>query len=325
MRMIDADDRIPHYRELAARVHRYGTPIFLQITHCGRQTFSRATGLPTVAPSPLKDKLYNEDVPLELNDAEIEAIIQNFVRAIGRAKEAGCDGIQLQLCHGHLLSAFLSPHMNQRQDRWGGSTANRFRIVREILARTRERVGSYPILAKINGYERSKDGIKLAEAVRIARLLEEAGCDAIEVSCGTAEEGLLGTRGEFPFAIMAQHNHLLKRVPKLLYPVAKAVLKRSFGSPEPRHLYNLDGAAEIKRNLKIPVIVVGGIRRRADIQNIIQSRQCDFVAMCRPFIIEPALVAKFRENRQEQSRCIDCNYCLIGVEQKSLRCYYGKV
>ncbi len=325
MLMIDKDEKIPYYKKLVDRIHQYNTAIFLQITHCGRQTFSRTTGLPTVAPSAIKDKLYNEDIPRELNDSEIHEIIENFVRAIERAKEAGFDGVQLQLSHGCLLSSFLSPHMNKRKDKWGGSTENRFRIVQEIMERAREKVGNYPIITKINSYEKSKDGMKLEEAIVIAKYLEKLGCDAIEVSCGIGEEGFTVTRGDFPFDMIAKHNHLMKKVPKILYPVFKPILKHSFASPEPRYLYNVDSAMQIKKNIKIPVIVIGGIRKLEDIENIIRNEQSDFVAMAKPFIIEPTLVKKFMEGNQRQSKCIDCNYCQIGVEKSSLKCYYGKI
>jgi len=247
------------------------------------------------------------------------------VNAIERAQKAGFDGVQLQFSHGYLLSSFLSPHMNKRRDKWGGSTENRFRIIKEIMEKAREKVGAYPIIAKINGYEKSGDGLKLEEAVLIAKYLEKSGCDAIEISCGIAEEGFMALRGEFPFAMIAKHNPLMKRVPKLFYPVVKLILKHYLASPEPRYLFNVASAMEIKKNVSIPVIVVGGIRSLSDIENIIRNEQSDFVSMAKPFIIEPAIVKKFMEGKQAQSRCLDCNYCQIGIEKSSLRCYYGRI
>jgi 2,4-dienoyl-CoA reductase-like NADH-dependent reductase (Old Yellow Enzyme family) len=297
MLMIDKDERIQYYKRLVDRVHQYNTPIFLQITHCGRQTFSRITGLETVAPSAIKDKLYNEDIPKELNESEIYEIVENFVSAVDRAKKAGFDGVQLQLSHGYLLSSFLSPHMNKRKDKWGGSTENRFRIVKEIMERAREKVGDFPIISKINGYEKSKDGLKLDEAILIAKYLENLGCNAIEVSCGIAEEGFVASRGGFPFEMIAKYNHLMKKVPPMLYPLVKIVLKNRFASPEPQYLYNVNNAKKIKENVKIPVIVVGGIRKLEDIEHIINNGQSDFISMARPFIIEPDIVKRFMEGK----------------------------
>jgi 2,4-dienoyl-CoA reductase-like NADH-dependent reductase (Old Yellow Enzyme family) len=87
----------------------------------------------------------------------------------------------------------------------------------------------------------------------------------------------------------------------------------------------LPHAEEIKKHISIPVIVVGGIRKLEDIKNIIEQERCDFVSMSRPFIIEPNLVKKFKEGRQSESKCINCNYCLIGSEMHPLKCYCGRM
>jgi len=325
MLMIDRDEHIDAYKKMVTQVHKYNTPIFLQIAHCGRQTRSKITGLPTVSPSPIRDKLYNEDIPLQLSEYEIYDIINNFVVCIERSKKAGFDGVQLHMAHGYLLASFLSPHMNKRNDKWGGNTENRFRIVKEIMNLSRKRVGNYPILVKINAYERSNDGIRIEEAIKISKHLEELGCDAIEVSCGIAEDGFLISRGDFPFDILVKDNFRMKKIPKILSPLIKPVLKRSMASPKPYFLYNLDSAEEIRKHVKIPVIVVGGIRKLEDINNIIEKDRCDFVSMSRPFIIEPSIVKRFKEGKQTESKCINCNYCLIGIEERPLKCYYGRI
>ena len=94
---------------------------------------------------------------------------------------------------------------------------------------------------------------------------------------------------------------------------------------KPIHNYNVNSAERIKKNVDIPVIVVGGIRTLSDIENIIETRGIDFVSMCRPFIIEPNIVNKFQEHKATKSKCIDCGYCLLGVGTKKLKCYFGKI
>ena len=89
--------------------------------------------------------------------------------------------------------------------------------------------------------------------------------------------------------------------------------------------YNVDAAVQIKKNVGIPVIVVGGIHKLTDIEDIICNKGIDYIAMCRPFIIEPTIVKKFQEDKQSESRCINCSYCLMGVMSAPLRCYYGKI
>jgi len=140
--MIDNDDKIPAYREITDAVHEYETPIIMQIAHCGRQTRSKITGLKTVAPSAIRNAFYNEDMPKELSEDEINEIIDNFVSAIIRTKQAGFDGVQLHLAHGYLLSDFLSSHSNRRKDRWGGSTENKYRIVGEIFKKAKGKVAT---------------------------------------------------------------------------------------------------------------------------------------------------------------------------------------
>lgn len=323
--MIDSDSQIEPFRELTRRVHEYSTPVFLQIAHCGRQTRSKVTGFPTVAPSPIRDKIYNEEVPHALSEAEIRELINNFALAVERAKKAGFDGVQIHAAHGYLLSSFLSPRMNKRNDKWGGSTENRFRIVSEIIRQSRARAGEYPILAKINAYEKSKDGIRTEEAIKISKCLELEGCNGIEVSCGIAEEGFVTIRGDFPFEMISANNFKMEKIPKLLHPLVGIVIKRTMASPEPLFLYNLPHAEEIKKHVGIPVIVVGGIRKLEDIKNIIEQERSDFVSMSRPFIIEPNLVKKFKEGRQNESKCINCNYCMIGSETHPLKCYCGRM
>lgn len=227
MTMIDSNDKIAAFAEMVKRVHEFETPIIIQIAHCGRQTRSKITGFPTVAPSAIRDGLYNEDRPHALTESEIMDIIRHFVAAVERGKKAGFDGVQLHLAHGYLLSSFLSPHMNKRKDRWGGTTENRFRIVKEILNQSRKRVGDYPILAKINAYEKSADGMNIDEAVKIAKMLEENGCDAIEVSSGIIEDRFWFARGEFPFEIIAAEIFRLKTIPRFLHPLVRTVLNRT--------------------------------------------------------------------------------------------------
>jgi 2,4-dienoyl-CoA reductase-like NADH-dependent reductase (Old Yellow Enzyme family) len=326
MSMIDSDDSIPAYRQITSAVHEYGTPIIMQIAHCGRQTRSKSTGLPTVAPSAIRDAFYNEDMPKELSEDEINQIIDNFVSAIVRVKQAGFDGVQLHLAHGYLLSEFLSSHSNQRKDRWGGSTENKYRIVGEILKKARAQVGGFPILVKMNAHDGRKNGMRIEEAVRIAQLLEKSGCAAIEVSCGVFEDGLNTMRGEkLPADAAMAYTFKYKNLPGPIKAIAKPVLKAFMKQPKPLKKYNLDAAIQIKAAVNIPVIVVGGINNIDDINAIIRNHNLDFVSMSRPFIIEPGIVRKFIQGTDTKSKCIMCNYCAIIGEERPLKCYYGKL
>ncbi|MEI8032312.1 MAG: NADH:flavin oxidoreductase [Chlorobiaceae bacterium] len=326
MLMINSDDLIAPYRKLTDAVHRHGTPIILQIAHCGRQTRSAVTGMATVAPSPLKDFIFNEERPHQLSEREIEAIITSFVAAAGRARRAGFDGVQLHLAHGYLLAEFLSSYTNRRRDRWGGSTENKFRIVSEILRRIREAEGDYPVLVKMNGFDHRKGGMRAPEAVEIARLLEASGCSAIEVSSGTVEEGLSIMRGPvFPSEALLESNFRFKMLPSPLKKALAPLLRLAMPSPKPWRAYNLDAAKAIRAAVSIPVIAVGGLHSLEAITGALESGAADFVSMSRPFVIEPNIVRKLQEGRQTASCCIECNYCAIMIEDGPLRCWRGRL
>lgn len=325
MTMINSDELIPAWKEVCDRVHAAGAPIFAQIAHSGRQTRKKVTGEKTVAPSPIRDFLYWETVPHRLREKEIHKITDDFAAAALRAKKAGFDGVQLHCAHGYLLHGFLSPHTNKRRDKWGGSTENRFRIVGEALAKMREKVGDFPIIVKISASEKERDGLKPEEALNIAKLMEKAGADGIEVSCGRASEGFNMSRGGFPYPIMCTDNFRFEMFPKFVWSVLKPFMKLIFKSPLPLFNYNVDAADMIKKAVSIPVIVCGGIRSANDIATILNDGKADFVSMSRPLICEPNLVNKFRSGEQTEARCINCNYCLMGAERRPMKCYYGQL
>lgn len=326
MSMIDDDRSIPRYKALTDAVHAFGTPIILQIAHCGRQTRSKVTGFPTVAPSALRDGFFHEDLPVALSADGLNEIIDCFVSSVVRAKEAGFDGAQLHLAHGYLLAEFLSSYTNRRKDAWGGTTDNKFRIVAQIFERARARVGEFPILVKLNAHDSRRNGMRVQEAVAIARLLERSGCAAIEVSCGTAEDGLYFMRTkELPVDPILRFMPPFKTMPRLLKAIAKPLARKLIRQPAPLQNYNLAAAMAIKAAVHIPVGVVGGISDLAGIQAIVDDHGLDFASMSRAFIIEPDIVGKFKKGVQVQSKCIKCGYCAVIGEERPLKCYFGKM
>jgi 2,4-dienoyl-CoA reductase-like NADH-dependent reductase (Old Yellow Enzyme family) len=324
--MLDRDENVAYFQKITARVKEFGTPIIVQLAHAGGQTSQAATGSDVVGPSKKKYPFYSS-VARELSEVEIEAIIGSFTKAIERAKQAGFDGVQLHAAHGYLLSAFLSPRVNRRTDQWGGNTENRFRIIEEIVRGARKTVGKFPILVKYSAYDGDKGGVSIEEGVKIARLLQKAGVDAIEVSCGSSDDGSNATRvTKVP---VEAYLHFIPALKKMPFPM-KVLFKVIFPLASKKHLpldnYNVAAAQAIKKQVQIPVIAVGGIRNISDIQNIIAGGKADYVSMCRPFIIEPDIVAKFQTGQQEKAKCISCNYCLLGIAGgQLLKCYHGKV
>lgn len=325
MGIIDDDAYVEEFGKLSTIVHANDTPIIMQIAHCGGLSTRMVTNTEPVAPSPFVNNLSRQRAR-ELSHSEIEEILSDFVKAIIRVRQAGFDGVQLHAAHGYLLSEFLSPHVNKRKDQWGGTTENRCRIIIEILERARKQVGDYPILIKISAYDFDKGGMKIDESVKVAQMLENAGCCAIEVSCGGINDSFPSVRSNgFPVKAALAFVSPFKKMPAPVKFLASIIMRFTMKSYTPLFNYNVDAAVQIKKNVGIPVIVVGGIHRLTDIQDIIDNKGIDYISMCRPFIIEPTIVKKFQEDKQSESRCINCSYCLMGVMSSPLRCYYGKI
>lgn len=312
------------WKALAEASRAGGAPLILQLVHCGRATSQEATRMTRVAPSPIADSMWPGPKPLELDEAGIERIIGDFVDAAARAREWGFDGAEFHAAHGFLLSQFLSPSSNRRKDRWGGSTEGRFRILGEILSRARARLPGYPLLVKMNGYDGRPGGLRIPEAAAQARMAQEAGCDAIEVSCGFPADGDMSARGpRLPAEAVFRYGHVLKGVPAFLRPALGAALPLFMRPKTPEFGFNLPAARAIRASVEIPVIAVGGLHRLADIEGALAGGDADMVSMSRPLILEPDLPARFREGRSAAARCIRCNFCGVIDEARPLRCYYG--
>ena len=326
MMKIYDDSVIDKYKELTDAVHRHGTPVVLQIAHCGRQTSSKAIGVQKVAPSNVLHAFY-PDKAKELEESEIYALIDDFVSAAVRAEKAGFDAVQLHGGHGYILHDFLSPYGNRRKDGWGGKLENRCKAVELIIKGIKEKT-NLPVWIKLSAEDNRKGGMNIDSSVEICKRLEKAGCDAIEVSCGTVQDGMNTMRSKLmPMDAVFKYRGPCASFPKLLNKIALPaanLINPLIKQPSPLENFNVDNAEKIKNSVKIPIIVVGGIHKTDDMENIIASGKADFVSMCRPFICEADLVKKLK-NGQGEAKCIMCNYCGLVIEKEPTRCLYGRV
>ncbi len=141
-----------------------------------------------VAPSNVFHAFY-PDKAKELTEEEIYSIIDDFVSAAVRAEKAGFDAVQVHCAHGYMLHDFLSPYGNRRKDKWGGNLENRCRIVEFIIKGIKDKT-NIPVWIKISAEDNRRNGMNITSSVEICKRLEAAGCDAIEVSCGTVQDGM---------------------------------------------------------------------------------------------------------------------------------------
>lgn len=289
---IYADYLIDGYQKLSQMVHEYNAKLVMQISHAGRQTTTSFTeGQTPIAPSAIVDQSTGQ-VPREATEDEIWGLIDSFVAAIGRSKAAGCDGVQLHLAHGYALSQFLSPYTNRRSDKWGGLIENRTRILREIVLRGKHLVGPhYPILVKLNSTDgfSGKEFLSMTDVLYTAKLLENLGVAAIEISGGIKE--------------------------------AQGVMSRPGIKTVSQEAYFANAASEIKKAVSIPIILVGGMRSVALMEQIIANQTADMIALSRPFIKEPDLIKKFATG-QEKALCVSCNACF---NPQGLKCCFKEI
>jgi 2,4-dienoyl-CoA reductase-like NADH-dependent reductase (Old Yellow Enzyme family) len=314
---IDRDEMIPDLKKVVDIAHEYDAKIVAQLNHGGRQCDPKTLGMTPAAPSAVRD-LVNNTKPRAMTHGEIEDTVAAFGEAARRAKEAGFDGVQIHAAHGYLVNEFLSGHTNRRTDQWGGSLEKRMRFPIEVFKVIRSIVGpDYPILTKINSEDYIKRGVTLAECVAVCKKLDEMGIAAIEVSGGIAERGLSTIKGDIPMDLVMGNRNIVERL--LVKFMEKSL--RSWARFEEG--YFLSNAAEVKRNVKAPVIAVGGFRRRAMMERALESGQADFISMCRPFIRQPNLVNQMQKGGGDIISCTSCNRCSLEmlVYHHPMRCY----
>ncbi len=278
MLSIHSDIYLQGLRKLTSAVHELGGVIALQVVHGGRQSFPVLLGgSDPLAPSAVYDSS-TKIMPRAMTDNEIWEVIDAFADAARRARIAGFDAVQIHGAHGYLVSQFLSPYTNRRDDYWGGDEERRFHFAEEVYRSMRTEVGAdYPLLIKMNGDDLIEGGLKADEAARIAVRLEEMGLDAVEVSGGMYESSRKPAQ------------------PDILDPDDEAYFRNC-------------GKA-FKNALHIPVMLVGGMRSRAVMEEVLRKGEADLISLARPLIREPDLPNKLREGK-EKADCISCNGCM---------------
>lgn len=252
--------------EMASQGTRAGNHLWAQISHAGRQTQKIVNPSPK-APSAVRIRLPQSQFgePVALTGSEIEALIERFVSCAVVCKRAGFTGVQFHAAHGYLLSQFLSPLTNQREDEWGGSLENRSRALIRIVKETRDRVGAeFPISVKLNSADFQKGGFEFDDSLRVAQWLAESGIDLIEISGGTYEQPrLLDLEG--------------------IEPIEEQAIARSTMA---REAYFVDFAKAMRDSLSIPIMVTGGLRRREVMAHVLKTGAADMIGLGRPLCMD---------------------------------------
>jgi 2,4-dienoyl-CoA reductase-like NADH-dependent reductase (Old Yellow Enzyme family) len=292
-------------RRLTDAVHSEGALASAQIGHAGPVANAASNGSPSLAPG----RLFN---PLGLRftraatEADIARVTTDFERGARLCVEAGFDALEVHLGHNYLLSAFLSPKFNRRDDRWGGSLENRARFARQVVIAVRRAAGpGVAVTAKLNMVDGFPGGLDIDESIRVAQWLAADGAlDAIELTGGSS---------------LANPMFLFKGRPPLPEFAATLpwYLRTGFRLSGTRFLrdypyeeaYFLPLARQVRDAVDLPLILLGGISALATAEEAI-AEGFSFVAMGRALLHHPELVREYEQGAATTSGCVHCNRCM---------------
>ena len=298
-------DAVPGLRRLTAAIHAEGAAASAQIGHAGPVANEASNGLPALGPSRQFNPLGMRTVhAATLGD--IERIRLAHGNAARLAVESGFDAVEIHFGHNYFASSFLSPKINRRDDAYGGSLANRARLVRETARTVRDAVGGkIAILAKLNMDDGVPGGFWLDEAVQVAQWLEEDGSlDAIELTVGSS---LLNSMYLFKGDVPLREFAAAMREP--VRTGMKLVGKHFLKSYPYRDLFMLEQARQVRAAVKLPLVLLGGVTDRAGMDTAM-AEGFEFVAMARALLREPDLVNRIAAEPEHRSLCIHCNKCM---------------
>ena len=284
------DDLIPGLADLARAVHDEGGKIVAQINHGGMQcSLDAVTG--TIAPSALQESFLRQP-SREMTEDEIASTIDSYGQAARRVREAGIDGVQIHAAHGYLVSQFLSPFINRRIDSWGGDASRRMAFLRAVCRAVRDLVGAdYPVMIKLGMIDGMASGLQPEESLGVVSELEGLGIDALEISSGVS--------GGASARVGA------------IRPGIRTVADEAYFRP----------FAKMARDAtRLPILLVGGLRSKIVMEDVLASGDADLISICRPLICEPDLPNRFRDGVQDRSGCISGNRCWAEGPEEGIAC-----
>lgn len=263
------------------------THLWMQISHAGRQT-PKLIATEPVGPSTIALAIPGGRFgkPRALSGDEIRDVIARFAFTAGIAKQTGFTGVQVHGAHGYLLSEFLSPRVNTRNDEWGGSLENRARLLLETVRAVRASVGpDYPVAVKLNSADFQKGGFSFEDCLQVIEMLNAEGLDLLEISGGNYEQPrLLGIAG--------------------LEPVFDQNVRESTRA---REAYFFDYAVAARRVATMPLMVTGGFRSAQGMNEALAGGDVDVIGLARPLCIDPDFPAKILSGQLAKAPAVEQN------------------
>ena len=288
------DSFISEYKNFTDRIHDLGSNIIMQIVYGGFMTNYNVGERVILGPSTMENEVTGTWAR-EITKDEIINLVKAYAEAARRVKKSGFDGVEIHAGHGYLLSQFLSPYYNKRNDEYGGNIENRGRIIFEIFKAIREAVGKdFPILIKLNSADYiNEGGLTQEDSLYVAKKLADLGINAIEVTGG---------------------NESIKQVIDNNLGAARTKIAMS----KDKESYFMDYGTKLADMVNIPVILVGGNRHYEVMNELLNNTKIQYFTLSRPLTAEPDLINKWANGDIKKPKCVSCNQCYNTIGKRCI-------
>ena len=307
---------IPDLRRITDAIHSHGAKASIQIGHCGNMSHKSTAGETPVSASGGYN-LYSYSPVRALRADELPGMARSFGDAVRMAIDAGMDCVEIHAGHGYLISQFLSPYTNRRRDSFGGSLDNRMRFMRMCMEEVMKAAdGKVGVLVKTNMRDGFKGGIEIDDALVIARELEQSGADALVLSGGFVSKApMYVMRGPMPIRSMSHYMH-----PWWLRWGVRWFGKMMVPTVPYADTYFLDDARIFRKELKLPLVYVGGCSTRSGIEKVL-GEGFEFIQMGRALLRRPDFVNRMAAG-EEAAGCDHVNYCIARMYSREMACHH---
>lgn len=318
--LLMCEENVPDLKSLTDAIHAEGAKASIQLGHCGNMTHRSTCGrMPMGASRGIN--LYAYTLVHKMTEQEILAVVDDFRNAVMLAREAGFDCVEIHCGHGYLISQFLSPKTNHRRDRWGGDIENRMRFMRLVLTAVMEAAADdIAVIVKTNMFDGMKGGLSVEECLTVAKEIESLGVHALVLSAGFVSKAPMSVMaGSMPIKTLA---HYMPWKSMWWLKMGVSVVGKLMMPSVPYHdAYFLDTAMRFRNELKMPLIYVGGMVDKKDMERVLDN---GFVAfqMARALLNDTDFVNKLHQGLVEKSPCGHSNYCIARMYSEPMICHH---
>ncbi|MCF0174586.1 MAG: NADH:flavin oxidoreductase [Bacteroidales bacterium] len=309
---------VPDLKKITDAIHKEGAKASIQLGHCGNMTH-KATCHQTPVGASTGFNLYSPTWARGLRKDEIYALVEDFGKAVDLAREAGFDCVEIHAGHGYLISQFLSPYTNHRHDEFGGSLENRMRFMNLVITKVMEHAGNdIGVVVKTNMRDGFRRGLGIEDCLKVAKQLESLGVHALVLTEGFVSKAPMAVmRGAMPLKTLAYYMDMKK------FWWLKLGLKLGGRIVIPtvpyKDAYFLEDAKYFRANLKLPLIYVGGMTSRENIEQVLDEG-FTAVQIARALVHDTDFVKKIQEGTITKSACGHSNYCIARMYTLEMKC-----